>query len=196
MRRALAFLLASLVATLAIAACGGGGSGSPAASPGASAAASPSADAGGGGTSPEPGASVAASAAASAAGGGGAGSACDLITAEELAAAVGVASATIEPSVGEPSYCTYRDPDGEPIASTVLSRSNAQSTFQTFASAEDAVEIPGLGDQAIFSESWLNSLYVLKGDSMFNINAGSPAIELEARIELSKKLAAIAVGRM
>jgi hypothetical protein len=186
MNRTFRALVPLLGVALLVAACGGSGSQAT------------------GSAGPIPGSSVAPSNAASVEptvqptdddGGTGGGSACDLLTAAEAAKALGVASTTTEPLDGEPSYCTYRDPEGKAVLSTVLQQSGGRSLFVTFETAEDAIVVPGLGDKAVFSESWLGTLFILKADRLYNLAGGSTS-DMEARREVLAALGAIAVGRM
>jgi hypothetical protein len=194
------FLHAGLFAlSIALAACGGGGAASATAGP---ATAAPAASDIGGGqastTQPEtpteaPAASTAASGGGSGGSGGSAATACNLITTDELGATLPASGVTAEPMTGEPSYCTY-SAGGATVAATSFASANAEGTFGVFAAEDGAVQVP-LGDKAVFSPS-TNTLFVLKGGKVFGLTLAGLDLEQDARIELMRKLAVFAAGRM
>lgn len=128
------------------------------------------------------------------AGGGGASDACALITAEEVASVVGVASTTTEPLAGEPSYCSYRS-GTDLVAATSYGKTNAEAVYGAFAGEAGATVVSGIGDKAVFSPSTA-TLFIVKGQSIVGITAGAGSTPTEQRLEWAKQLGAIAADRL
>jgi hypothetical protein len=170
-------LLTPVIVLAVIAAC----SSSPAAS-------SPNDGGGGGGSEP--------SAAASTGGGGGGGAsdACGLITADEVATIMGVASATAEATAGDPSYCNYRSDDAFLVA-TSFGTQNAELVYGAYEGEEGAAAVSGIGDKAVFSPS-LATLFFVKGENIVGITAGDGSMGIGDRQDLAEQLGAIAAGRL
>lgn len=136
--------------------------------------------------------------------------ACDLLTFDEAKAIAGepVAglSSTLDDAVGrDPSQCVYNA--GTLEAPRILginvrqfpSARVAKRTFEASKSYLDnlgggkLVEVPGLGDGAVWVGAKIQQLHVLRGDAVLVITSqGQPGKDLEA----AKKIAAQAVERM
>jgi hypothetical protein len=136
--------------------------------------------------------------------------ACDLLTFEEAKAIAGepVAglSSTLDDAVGrDPSQCVYNA--GTLEAPRILginvrrfpSARGAKRTFESSKSYLDnlgggkLVEVPGLGDGAVWVGAKIQQLHVLRGDVVLVITSqGQPGKDLEA----AKKIASQAVERM
>jgi hypothetical protein len=186
----------TLVAALVIAACGGSTSPAPSgpgSSSGASAASSPVASASPVGE-PSAAPSTAASAAASTAAGGG-GEACDLLSTDEVAGAMGETVSRADSLPGEPSYCSYFDGSDRILVATSYTRQASDFVFDAFAGEEGAIELDGIGDRAVWSPS-TESVYVRKGQAMFGVAAGRGSAGPEARQADGTELATIAAPRM
>ena len=184
-----------LVLAVAVAACGGSGAGPATAAPAASVA--------GGGqpatTQPEapteaPARSADTSGGGSGGSGGSAAGACDLITADEVGSVLGASGVTSEATAGEPSYCSY-SAAGAAVAATSFATQNAEMMYGAFAGEEGAVQVPGLGDKAVFSPS-TGTLFLLKGGKVMGISLAGTDLDQAARIELMRKLGTFAAGRM
>ena len=201
MRRSIGLPAWLMAASIAVAACGSGGT-SPSA--GASAAASSAASAAASsGASTQPSsaasgapASTAASPAASPAAstGGGATGPCDLITTDEVASALGVSGVTSTPSDGVVAYCMY-NAGADIAAATSWTKSGGSVAFGAFAQEAGAIQVPGIGDQAVFSPS-TETLFILKGDAVVGITAGQGDAGAAKRQEWATALGKLAAGRM
>jgi hypothetical protein len=203
MRRPIRLTFLFVTGAILVAACGssggggGGSSASPAGSAAASSASSQPSPAASAATSQDPGASDAASAEPSTGSGGGGGTAadaCALLTTDEVASTIGVASTTSELGPGEPSYCTYRTAD-DIAAAVSLARVNGLVGFQVFEAEEGAIVKPGIGDKAIFSPS-TETLFIRKGNVVVGITAGEGSAGAAQREEWSTALGQLADDRM
>ena len=193
MRRLPPILLAAALAGL-LAACGGSAaSSSPAdgapTAPAQSDAPPPTAEPGGEAT-PQP----APSTGGGGGGGGGTTDVCALVTVDELEQIFGVSAVTTRVLAGPPDTCDIQN-DGAPLAAFVLVTSNGAAIFNAWASDPDAVDIPGLGDRAIYSPASL-LLVVLKGDRAMSMAALDDGRSEDERLELMKETLAIAVNRL
>ena len=174
-------LLVPAVFLLLIAACspegspdGGGGGG---ASPGSEPSSATSTDSGSGGDGSS---------------GGGAATACDLITADEVATVMSVDSVEVESVEGIVSYCSYTS-GGASVVATSYSAQDAEMVWASY--QNDGPSVSGLGDKAVFSES-SGTLFIVKGDSYVGITAGTGDMDPADRQALEEQLGAIAVGRL
>ncbi len=127
-------------------------------------------------------------------GGGATGNACDLITAAEAASVTGVASTTAQGSGDDPFYCSY-EADGQPVVLLSLISQDVESIYATKAGEQGATTVSGIGDKAVFSQSTF-TLYVVKGTRLLAIQAGTPGITRDQRLDLEKQVGAIAVVRL
>jgi hypothetical protein len=200
---ALARLALATVTVAAIAACGSGATASTAPTidaaaseaPEASTVVAPPIEA-----SPNPAAASAASEAPAEppSGGGAAGDVCSLVTADELAGILGV---PVKAAVlkGPPDSCDVQSADGAPLAAFVLNDFGSVATsaaYDAYASDAGAVAVPGIGEKAAYDPAQGLLLTVKHGVllsvSVFDDGSGDDA----ARLELMKKIATIAAGRM
>jgi hypothetical protein len=136
--------------------------------------------------------------------------ACDLLTFEEAKVIAGepVAglSSTLDDAVGrDPSQCVYNAGSLEApriLGINVRRFPSARVAKRTFASSKSyldnlgggrLVEVPGLGEGAVWVGAKIQQLHVLRGDVVLVITSqGQPGKDLEA----AKKIAAQAVKRM
>ncbi len=119
--------------------------------------------------------------------------ACDLVTADELATALGLSSTvTPDPNVngnnGDANYCIYRAA-GVEVLGTSYRKSGGGPVFDAWKSNAGVKAVSGLGDDAIWDPTQ-KTLFILKGASLFSIDGGSTPLD---RL---KAVGAIAVGRM
>ena len=175
-----------------VAACGGGG-GTTSAAPDAAASSAPSQAA----TSEAPasGAPEATPSETASGAGGTAAGVCELVTADELAGIFGVASVTATVLAGPPDNCIVSSAAGDPLTAWSLSTAQAKVTFDALTGDPSAVEVTGIGDKAAIVQN--TGLLVLKGDALvvISISGGSGLSEEEA-VEVSKRIATLAAGRM
>ena len=192
MRDGIRFLATMGLALVVVIGCGGsGGTPGPAATTASSGTTATS------GATAGPGATASAAAAAtdqpSADGGGGATGVCALVTADELAGILGV-PVTTRVLAGPPDTCDIQA-DGAPIAAFVLTPSGGGAVYSAYAADPAATTIPGMGDKAAYSPT-AQLLVILKGDTLLSMAAFDPDKTPEERLELLKKIGAIAAGRM
>jgi len=160
-----------------------------------SAPAESSSDGGGGGGGASPGSEPSSAATAdsgSGGGGGGAASACDLITTDEVATVMGVASTEATPTAGDPSYCNYTA-DGSPVAATSYGTQDAETIYGAY--QNDGPSVSGIGDKAVFSNS-TGTLFFVKGSSIVGITAGPGSMDASERQALAEQLGLIAAGNL
>jgi hypothetical protein len=191
MRDGIRFLATIGLGLIMVIGCGGSG-GSPAAagSQGAPATSATSASQAPAATSV---ASVAGVPSASPAGGGAGGGVCALVSTDELAGIFGVpVTTTVVP--GPPDTCTVAAA-GAPLAAFVLTPTGGGAVFDAYAGDPAATTISGMGDKAAYSPA-AQLLVILKGDALFSMSAYDQSKTPEQRLELMKKVGAIAAGRM
>ena len=192
MRNGIHVLVVFGLALVVVVGCGGGAS-----SPGAAGSQAAPATNGAGGASQAPAATSAASVAGvpsqAPAGGGTGGGVCALVTTDELAKIFGTAVTTTV-IAGPPDTCKI-DAAGTPIAAFVLSTTGAGPVYDGYANDPGATQISGIGDKAAYAPS-MQLLVVLKGDKLLSMSAYDKSKTDEERLELMKKIAAVAVGRM
>jgi len=176
-----------------VAACGGGGGGTTSTAPDGAASPAPSQPA----TSEAPASEAPAATPdeTTSGGGGTAAGVCDLVTADELAGIFGVPFVTTTVLAGPPDNCIVNSGAGDPLAAWSLSTAQAKVVFDSLASDPATVELTGIGDKAAIVQN--TGILVLKGDALLivSISGGSGASEEEA-LEISKRIATIAAGRM
>jgi len=119
---------------------------------------------------------------------------CALVTAAEYERIFGVSGVTTAVVAGPPDTCDVQA-DGAPLAALVIVTTSGQAIFSAWASDPDGVEIPGLGDRALYSPQAL-LLVVLKGDTALSMAALDESRTEEERLELMKEAMSIAVGRL
>lgn len=123
---------------------------------------------------------------------------CGLATVEEVSQALGVTAVQAEENVGgDTTYCNYRDADGRSLLATSFSQADTnQMVFNSFAGADDAVPVPGVGDNAVVSGG---ALYVLAGNSMVGIQPNLNALEdvdEQQLVQILSQLGQMVAGRL
>lgn len=119
--------------------------------------------------------------------------ACDLITADEVAAALNLSS-TVRPDSNinganaVVNYCVY-SAAGVEVLGISYQRTGGEPVFETWKSQSGTQAVPGLGDQAVW-DPVQKTLFLLKGASLVDVSGGSMTLET------AKALAAIIVARM
>ncbi|HZM72933.1 MAG TPA: hypothetical protein VFC71_06115 [Candidatus Polarisedimenticolia bacterium] len=179
-----------VIASLALAACGGGGGGGASPSAGASAAASEAAPS----SAPSEGAPSTEPSAEPSTGGGTAVGVCELVTADELA---GIFGTTVTTTVlaGPPDNCIVSSTAGDPLAAWSLSTAQAQAVYDALTSDPATVVVPGIGDKAAIVQN--TGLLVLKGSNLLVITiSGGADMSEEEGIEASKQIGTFAAGRL
>jgi hypothetical protein len=129
------------------------------------------------------------------AGGGPAAGVCELVTAEELVEIFNVPSVTTTVIEGPPDNCIVESDTGDPLTAWSLTVAQAKAVFDAFTADPASIEVPGIGDKASIVQN--TGLLVLKGDSLMVISiSGGADLSEEEATEASKKIGAIAAGRM
>lgn len=126
-------------------------------------------------------------------GGGNLAGVCSLVTTDELATILGTA-VTTRVLAGPPDTCDVQAA-GAPILAFVLTTTGGGPVYGAYAADPGATTISGIGDKAAYAPSQ-QLLLVLKGDAVLSMSAFDPAKTPEERLEIMKKVAAIAAGRM
>ena len=114
--------------------------------------------------------------------------ACDLLSAEEAASVLGTGALLAEASEFTPQFCTYAlVSTGEVVISTFLQRKGGIATWTGYESSLVTDSVAGLGDKAMF-ESSTGILFVLKGDSILNVNVfgQGPSVALDLNGQLAE----------
>lgn len=188
-------LIAPAILALALAACGGGGATTSPAGPDGTAAASdaPASQA----ATEEPGGEPTDGPAATQNGGGGdAGEACDLASPDEVGGVVGESGMTIGMNTpGDVSYCIYQTAAGDAFVATSWMKRGGGGSFSIWKSGAGVEDVDGLGDDAVFDPSSA-TLLVLQGDAIVSITAGDGTVAEDQRLDWSKAIAEIALGRL
>jgi hypothetical protein len=96
--------------------------------------------------------------------------ACDLLSGAEAAGVVGKGPMEAKPNASTPQFCTYAlSSSGEELLSVYLDAKGGRTAWDSFTGSLSTEPVSGLGDQALF-ESSTGILFVLKGDSVVNVN--------------------------
>ncbi len=133
--------------------------------------------------------------AATGAGVGSATSACELLSVEEAAASLGTAPLTATPgSLGGQTFCDYRTSSGEAVLTSYM-QLGAGQMWAVFESSLETDPVSGIGDKAMFEPS-TKLLFVLKGDTFFNIFVADPSLDAAAALEKEKALAQLMVANI
>jgi hypothetical protein len=113
-------------------------------------------------------------------------SACDLLSGDEAAGVIAKGPMTAKPNPSTPQFCTYAlTSSGEELLSVYLDAKGGQSTWSSMTSTLETDPVSGLGDQALF-ESFTGILFVLKADSILNVNVYG--LSPEETLPLDRKL--------
>jgi hypothetical protein len=193
MRRFRVGLLPTIM-VMALAACGGGAASQ--APGGATAGTNPTTGSGAtpAGATQAP-AGTTAPVATSGGGGGTATEACQLISGDEAGTALGTAALmSVGGAVGPQTYCDYRTASGETVFTTYM-QPGAGQLWAVFESSLTTDPVSGLGDKAMFEPS-TKILFVLKGETFFNVFVGTVGLSAAEALEQEKKLAQIMVGNI
>lgn len=173
----------TVLALLALVACGGTASSSAAAQGGSDATATP-APAGGGGST------------------GGDFDLCTALSLDEVSAAAGVeVTDTSTASSAGVSSCNYLTADGSPVVGNTLTTSNAVinavEMFEANLGAEGAEQISGVGDRAVMVGSdTFPILWVLKGDKLLAMSVLAEELDAAGKRDATTELAKLAVDRL
>jgi hypothetical protein len=121
--------------------------------------------------------------------------ACDLVTADELAAALSLSSTVnpdpnIQGSNGDVNYCVYRA-GGREVMGTSYRKDGGGPVFAAWKSNAGVQPVAGLGDEAVWDPTQ-SILYILKGSRLVSLDGMSTPLTLEA----AKAIGAIAADRM
>jgi hypothetical protein len=133
-------------------------------------------------------------AAATQAAGGGSGTVCDLVTAAELEAILGLSPVVTQVIAGPPDTCDIQV-DNAPTAAMVLTTTNGKMVFDLLAAGADAQKLDGIGDGAFYSSA--TQLVVFKkGDAMVSVAVTDVNVTDDKRIAAQKAIAAKAASRL
>ena len=128
------------------------------------------------------------------AGGAGTEDPCGLATIEEVSSALGVDVVEAEAQTGDDTtYCNYRTADGTSVMALSFSRGQT-FVFDSFKNASDAIPVPGIGDDAVFSS---DTLFIKRGDAVVGIQAGQIDVDdTDEIIQLLTEVARAIAGRL
>jgi hypothetical protein len=101
------------------------------------------------------------------AGASAAGDACAVLPVQDVQTALGASGVTAKPVPGGSDYsgCSYQTADGQTVAATTYTPQGGAG-FDTYKSAQGAVQIPGVGDGAVFVNP---ILFVKKGNALLAV---------------------------
>lgn len=119
---------------------------------------------------------------------------CTVVSAQEVSATSGYAIVEATPMLsGEPG-CAYFDAEGLVLSTRFHQRgTTGQAHFDAETERGDAVEVSGIGDEAIWIERvW--QLWAWRGDTLVMMGIGRVG-ETPERFELAKKLGPLVVDR-
>jgi hypothetical protein len=117
------------------------------------------------------------------------------VTPDELAGIFGVPSVTATVFPGPPDNCIVESDAGAPLAAWTLTTAQGGTLFDAFTGDPSSIQVSGIGDKAAHVQN--TGFLVLKGGALLviSISSGADMAEDEV-IEASKKIGAIAAGRM
>ena len=115
---------------------------------------------------------------------------CELLTAEEVEAAVGVEPTTVEGD--ETGGCVYSGADGSLLVLTSYTPTGA-SAIDALADGDDAEDAPGFGDRAVWSS---DILFIGRGDALFQIFADENGPASGDDRAATEELARLALDRL
>jgi len=128
--------------------------------------------------------------------------ACDLLTGAEVAAsaAVGLSPGDAAPralATTATSDCVYATGGGigDHVAEVELTKPGGAAAFSTAKGIAGAQTVKDLGVQAVFDPNW-GRLYVLKGDTLVSITAGTFQATTVSKLAQAKALALLIIPRM
>jgi hypothetical protein len=118
---------------------------------------------------------------------------CALATIEEVSAALGTEVVEAEAVTGDTTtYCNYKTADGSLALATSFGRGQT-FVFDSFKNADDAIPVPGVGDDAVISTG---TLFIKQGDAVVGIQPSSSIGSAEDLVEALTSLAQIIAGRL
>ena len=122
-------------------------------------------------------------------------SACELLTVEEAAGSLGTGPLTATPgSLAGQSFCDYRTAAGEAVLTSYMQPGAAQ-LWGIWESSLQTDPVTGIGDKAMYEPS-TKLLFVLKGDTFFNVYVADVTLDAAAALEKEKALAQIMVAKI
>ncbi|HEX8025062.1 MAG TPA: hypothetical protein VF484_02550 [Candidatus Limnocylindrales bacterium] len=122
--------------------------------------------------------------------------ACDLVTAAEMATAIGSQPLTTKVVPGPPDTCSYTlSGDDAPTVAVVVTPGGGVA-YDAIAQDPSSTSYPGIGDKAVYYGDG-QTFMVLKGGTLVTIAVNVTDDKLPgARPDVLKQIAAIAAGRM
>lgn len=101
---------------------------------------------------------------------------CGLVTVDQISQLLGVEVSVAEENIGgTTTYCNYVGPDQQLVLATSYSIGGAsRSIYGTWAMQDDSIELPGIGDGAVWTG---DTLYVLSGESLVGVTPSRAALE-------------------
>jgi len=128
-------------------------------------------------------------------GGGGSSTVCSLVTGQEMAMSLHLASLTTEALLGPPDTCGYRQ-DTTLVAAIVLTPVGGDIAYTALAGDSGAQTVTGIGDKAVYLEAQ-QLLGFMKGGKLVVLTLTLSDDQLPGvRVEVMKGIAAIAAGRV
>ena len=122
---------------------------------------------------------------------------CKLLSGEEAGTVLGTGPLTAvnndTGATNQPLFCYYNLADGSPAVATYLDPKGGFDEFDTLVGAFETQPIEGLGDKAVF-EAFEGKLYVLKGDTIFTVNAYT--VPPDAALDVDRQLMEIILSHL
>ena len=118
---------------------------------------------------------------------------CAVASADDVSAASGFHIIKTMALLNNEPGCLYFDADGQVLATRFHIRESGERHFAIEKARPDVVDVPGIGDQAIWIERVWN-LWAWEGDTLVMVGIGQIGDTL-ARFELARKLSALIVSR-
>ena len=190
----------ALAATVLVAACGGAtATTEPGPTAGPASTSAPGPTAGTGQTpAPQTGVPVATAAGQGGSGGGFSGDPCRLLTAAEIEGVTGVTNAVgnSTPMADDKGACLWIGDDATMGAGVeIATGARAVSNWETARADADSEVLPGIGDEAVFSNA-LGTVFFLEDDVLFAVVAGPFFSEADVKKASSIELAKIVLGKL
>lgn len=128
-------------------------------------------------------------------GGGSTTNLCDLVTAAEMASAIGTAALTTKLVPGPPDSCGYLL-EGGPVAALVLTPEGGDIAYGAMAADTSSVMYQGTGDKALYNPT-AQTFLLMKGGKLVTIAVSVPDDKLPGpRADVLKQIATIVAGRL
>ena len=117
--------------------------------------------------------------------------ACDLMSAEEAAGALGLGPLKADANEFAPQFCTYSlVSTGEVVISAYLQRTGGSDAWSGLESSMTADPVSGLGEKAMFDPS-TNTLFALQGDSILSAYVTTLGLSPADALDQDRRLAEI-----